>query len=199
MSTIPICLIVEDNLSATIASTMLHHTKRGFEVGSVFGLHGNGWIKTRIAGFNNAAQGMPYLVITDLDANPCPIKLISEWLNVSRHQNLIFRVAVREVEAWLLADRKGIASFLNVSETHISRDVEELSDPKQSLIEAARRSRKRDIREDIVPVGLTSKIGPDYNGRLGEFVVKHWNLEVARANSESLERAMRALEHFRPV
>ncbi len=199
MNTITIYLVVEDVLSETVARIMLDHANRGFEVGFVYGLRGNGWMKQRMNGFNNAAQGIPYLIITDQDDQLCPTAVIQEWLPTPRHPNLIFRVAVREVEAWLLADRKGIASFLNVSETHISRDVEILSDPKKSLIEAAKRSRKRNIREDIVPVGLTSKIGPDYNGCLGEFVVKHWNLKVARANSESLERAMCALERFHPV
>jgi len=32
------------------------------------------------------------------------------------HPNFLFRVAVREVEAWLLAHREGIARFLGISE-----------------------------------------------------------------------------------
>jgi len=56
------------------------------------------------------------------------------------------------------------------------------------------------LREDIVPApGATSKVGPDYNGRLCEFVRNHWRAEIAAQNSPSLARALKRLREFSPV
>jgi len=44
-----------------------------------------------------AAAGTPILLLTDLDQHPCPLGLIEGWLDVEPHANLIFRVAVREL------------------------------------------------------------------------------------------------------
>jgi Domain of unknown function (DUF4276) len=113
------------------------------------------------------------------------------------HRNLIFRVAVREIEAWLLADRENIAQFLQISSAQIDRSPETLRDPKTALIQAVKKhSRSRNIRMDIVPIGATSSIGPNYNGRLSEFAIQQWDVKLARANAPSLDRAMRSLENF---
>jgi hypothetical protein len=60
-------------------------------------------------------------------------------------------VAVREVEAWLLSDRANLVRFLSVPVSHVSRTPELLDNPKSAMVELARRSRRRDIREDMVP------------------------------------------------
>ncbi|MDF2210039.1 hypothetical protein L1F28_15070 [Arthrospira platensis NCB002] len=44
---------------------------------------------------------MAYLVLTDLDKSECPLAIINEWLKSQpKHPNLLFRVAVKEVESW---------------------------------------------------------------------------------------------------
>ena len=63
----------------------------------------------------------------------------------------VFPVAVREVEAWLLADRKHLAHFLHVPITQIPLAPEELENPKQTLVNLARKSRVRSIQKDMVP------------------------------------------------
>lgn len=42
----------------------------------------------------------------------------------------------------------------------------------------------------------TSKIGPDYNGRLSEFVTKYWDVDTASNASKSLRRAVHSLRGF---
>ncbi|HEX9971235.1 MAG TPA: hypothetical protein VGD14_04115 [bacterium] len=76
-----------------------------FAVGKCFSHGGYGYLKTKIQGFNNAARVTPFLVLTDLDQVECAPILIKEWLPVPKHPNLLFRVAVREVESWVLAHR----------------------------------------------------------------------------------------------
>jgi hypothetical protein len=142
---------------------------------------------------------MPYLVLTDLDQYECPLTIISHWLDTPKHPNLIFRVAVREVEAWLLADREAFAAFLGIAVTLIPQDADAIADPKQTLINLARKSKNKTLREGIVPNSkTTAKIGRNYNGQLIPFVKQIWKVDSAIPNSSSLERAMKALLTFEP-
>lgn len=192
-------LAVEDSLSEAVLRRMLAVLGSRFEVANCFGHGGFGYLKKSVKGFNNAAKGIPFLLLTDLDKDECAPSLIAEWLPVTRHHNLLFRVAVREVEAWLLAHRSALADYFAVSEAHIPVDPESLPDPKQSLIAAARKSRRREIREAIVPAaGTSAKQGPDYNACLGRFVIENWDPHEAQKQSDSLKRTMRCLAKFAP-
>ena len=113
---------------------------------------------------------------------------------------MLFRVAINEVESWLLADRVGFAEYLGISINLIPTSVDSLPDPKQSLINLARRSRKKNLRLGIVPGrNSTATQGPNYNECLIPFVKNSWNLEDACVNSESLLRAVKSILHFTPV
>jgi hypothetical protein len=200
MTDIPINLVFEDVLSEAVLKQMLKQSQRPFLVGDCFNQRGNDQIQKKISGFNNAAKGMPYLVLTDLDNADCPLVILSEWLTQPKHPNLLFRIAVKEVEAWLLAHREAFAKFLGISVDLIPGDADRIPDPKLLLINLARRSRKRKLREAIVPEpNSTAKIGKDYNGQLIEFVNKSWQVASAQTNSPSLERAMNALINFQPT
>ena len=194
---ISINLAVEDDLSEAVLRKLL---PAKYTVSDCYKKRGFGYLKKNIRGFNNAAKGTPFLVLTDLDTAVCPPKLIKEWLSVSTpHHNLLFRVAVREVESWVLADRDHFAKFLGIKKEQVPVDVDEIDDPKEYLINLVRKSRKRRLREDIVPTrGSTAKQGPNYNGRLISFVEKVWNPNEAMHTSLSLRRAIKAVENFRP-
>src|SRR5208283_2996534 len=110
---VPINLVVEDILSESILRNILGHFENNFIIGTCYGQTGKGYIKKNINGFNNAAKGIPYLVLTDLDREECPPSLFQEWFNSQKHPNLIFRVAVKEVESWLLAHKEAMAKFLS--------------------------------------------------------------------------------------
>jgi len=47
------------------------------------------------------------------------------------------------VEAWLLADREGFAQFLGIRCNDVAANPEAVSNPKQKVIELARKSKKR--------------------------------------------------------
>lgn len=200
MSEIAINLVYEDDLSCAVLCKLLKSSQQDFIIGQMYCSHGFGYIKKSINGFNNAAKGMPWLVLTDLDRCECPPILISEWLGGNKHHNLIFRVAVRQVESWVLGCRPAFAKFLGVKEELIPRNVDEISNAKDFLVDLARRSHRKKMRSDIVPEeGSTAKVGPDYNGRLIYFVENLWDPNRAKEYSPSLLKAIEVLDEFEPI
>jgi len=201
MSPIPVHLAVDDDLSELVIRRLLLDTGRNYSVGNVFGRGGFGYLQSKAKNWNAAAAaGTPILLLTDLDHHPCPSGLIKDWLEVDLHANLVFRVAVREVESWVLADREGFADFLGISDVVIPVQPDQIPDPKQSLVNLARRSPRRTLRESIVPrQGSTAVQGPDYNTCLGGFVRKQWNRNAAVQRSPSLSRAWKRLMVFEPT
>ena len=201
MSPIPVHLAVEDDLSELVIRRVLFDTGRNYSVGNVFGRGGFGYLQSTAKNWNAAAAaGTPVLLLTDLDNHPCPSSLIEDWLDMEPHANLVFRVAVREIESWLLADREGFADFLGIGSDLIPLQPDQIPDPKQTVVKLARRSRRRTLRESIVPRrGSTAVQGPDYNGCLGDFVRGHWNRNAAAERSPSLDRTWTRLMAFKPT
>ena len=186
---------VEGLIDEAVVRRLAKHV--GMEVGPVHGKNGKGHLRQRIAGYNNAARISPWIVLVDLNRDAeCAPPLRDAWL----HQpatNMCFRVAVREVESWLLADRGRLARFLRVPISRVPTTPEAIEDPKRALVELAARSRRRDIREDMVPrPGSGRTVGPAYASRLIEFVGTHWNPEVAAGSSDSLRRCLLRLREI---
>lgn len=197
---IPVNLAVEDEISEAILRRMLQQTSKPFAVGQCFSRGGSGYLRRTISGFNNAARGCPFFVMTDLDSALCPPELVASWLQRPRHPNLLFRVAVKEAEAWVLADRQAIAAFLGVRRVLIPEDVDGIFDPKQFLINLARSSAYSTIRRDLVPpAGSLRRVGPLYNARIAQFVEQRWEVARARHASTSCQRAMGRIEAFEPT
>lgn len=200
MNPIPINLAVEDALSQAVIRRVLAGASREYAIGFAYGGNGRGYLQKMIAAFNNAARATPFLVLTDLDDEVCPATLVEEWLPQQPNGNLMFRVAVREVEAWILGDQAGLATFLGVRRDSITETPELLPDPKKYLIDVASRCRDRDVRGDIVPPkGSVRVVGPNYNGRLVGFVSSTWDPAAAAAKCPSLARLMNKVEGFKPT
>lgn len=156
--------------------------------------HGFSRLKTKTPNFQKmGAHGFPVLMITDLDASPCPSEMIDDWLGDVPSPGFLFRICVREVEAWLLAHRVAMAHFLGVALSRVPAAPESLSDPKAELIALAQHSPHRKIRVGFKPIG-TSTIGPDYNRLLGDFIRDSWNADIASKASPSLARARKRLQ-----
>jgi hypothetical protein len=104
------------------------------------------------------------------------------------------RCPVRAIEAWLIADRAGVARYLAVGEKSVPAEPELLENPKQILVNLARKSRRRAIRDDLVPaLGHTVRVGPAYSARVSDFAANHWDPSDAARSSDSLRRCMRVL------
>jgi len=204
---VPITLAVEDELTEHVLRALLVQTKRNFYVVAVYGKKGSGFLKQKLSAFNNASKAIGHLLVTDLDNYACAPKLIEDWFVCSlteypkrRHRNLTFRIAVREIESWVMADRDRFSEFFGLSNHLIPVQTDTIADPKQLLLNIVSKCRKRSLRDDIVPkLGDKRKVGPDYNGRLGEFIQSSWRAEVAVLHSPSLARTWKALQVFHPV
>jgi len=146
--------------------------------------------------YNKAARHVgPVLGIADLERSPCPGGLIVQHLPHGRHPSFVLRIAVRMLEAWLLADRQAISSFLRVPAGRIPNDPDNLPHAKQYLVNLARHSRKRQIVEDIVPPqGSEGVVGRGYAPQMTNFIRTAWRPTIASVNSNSLRRALAAIQ-----
>jgi len=199
MTVIPINLAIEDDLSEAVLLRLLRESTR-YATGASYGRSGFGYLRSTITGWNRAAKGMPFIVLTDLDHHECPPALKRDWLPEPQSPNLMLRIAVREVEAWLLADRGNLAQFLRVSRERLPHNPDLIADPKALLIELARRSQSREVRARIAPkAGSTAKQGPEYNVTMSTFVRDIWDIAVAKENSPSLARTVTRIMSFVPV
>jgi hypothetical protein len=186
---------VEGIVDEAVVRRLIAHA--GATLGPVYGKQGKSFLRQRIAGYNSAARRAPWVVLVDLDHDhQCAPPLCSEWL-VQPAAHLCFRVAVREVEAWLLADPQRLAAFLRVPRNKVPTNPEGLAEPKTALVNLARLSRRRAIQEDMVPrEGSGRQVGPAYSSRLIEFVSSLWRPDVAARQSDSLRRAIDRLRRL---
>jgi hypothetical protein len=200
MNPIPVNLAVEDALSEAVVRSLLLQSGQTFAVGAVYGGRGFGDLKRMTSGFNQAARGTPFILLTDLDRAECPPSMMQDWLKPSKHPNFIFRVAVREVESWLMAHRKAFARFIGVAEKEVPEYPDTLGDPKNELLRLVGRSRHSELRRDILPPSNSLRSqGPGYNLRLGEYVKTVWNVDEASQCSPSLFRAFECIKQFSPT
>lgn len=191
-----VCAAVEGTVDEAVARKLIQHV--GAVLGDVYGRQGKAHLKRRASGYIQAASFTPWLVLVDLDRDhECAPQLRSAWIQKSAPAHLCFRVAVREVEAWLLADTETIAAFLGVAQSRIPTRPEELDDPKATLVSLAARSRRQEIRQDIVPRPASGRrVGPSYSSRMIEYTQGYWRPDVASRRADSLRRAVENLRRL---
>jgi hypothetical protein len=167
----------------------------GVELLDVLGMRGKGHLLQNLERDNRAAQREPWIILVDLDRDAeCAPAARERWL-AEAAPRMCFRVVVRAIEAWLLADREKLARFLGVSPALVPRKPEDLADPKRKVVDLARRSRQRAIREGMVPKPKSGQpTGPEYVPLLIEFVKKEWRPEAAARNVDSLRRCRERLQ-----
>lgn len=203
-------IAVEDDLSDAVARRLLNHVRRRFEVRARYPLpnlphlhpepSGYGQLRVNVQSFNNAAVETPHLLLTDLDVAGCAPELIQEWVGGVLHPNFVFRVAVREVEAWLLADINNFAEFLSLAPAAIPANIEAIAQPKEEIVRLAALSPDAEIKDNLVPrPGSTATTGRLFTRTLVGYVWHLWDVDAAAGNSDSLNRALRALRAFKPT
>ena len=185
-------LAVADPLSEAVVRKILSVVRPEISVTVAIGNRGKGYLQNHAGELNRTARSVPVFLLTDLDTPlSCPAGLIGTWLSAPVQPNLLFRVAVMEVESWVLADRAAFASFLSVPDHRIPVQTDGIRQPKEFIVNLARRSRRKDVRADLVPeAGSTSAVGPAYNPRLIVFVSEVWDPIAAAAASPSLARTV---------
>ncbi|MDE0041965.1 MAG: hypothetical protein OXT74_08015 [Candidatus Poribacteria bacterium] len=194
MSLNSIILAVEDTLSDVVSTKILRHFGIEIHVRIPNTYQGNTYLRRRAAELNRSAKGPPYVfMFTDLDSpKRCVPELIQSWVKAPLNPGFFLRVAVMEIESWVMADRGSLAAFLSIPVARIPVTPDDISDPKECLVSLASESKKKSIRDQLVPPrsAATARVGPEYNSRLSQFVRDDWNLERAAAVSPSLKRTV---------
>jgi hypothetical protein len=187
--------VVEGDLEVHVVQQLLKSC--GSSVGTVRNCRGSASFWQRARQFDRAAQSIgPVLGLVDLEQADCAPGLLRDRVGRLPHRRFVLRIAKRMIESWLLADRQALASFLGVSVALVPGDPEAEPDPKQTLVNLARRSKRREIREALAPApGLRGvKVGAEYLPTLGEFVRGSWDPRRAANRADSLQRALRAID-----
>lgn len=192
----PVCIAVEGPTDEVVAIRLLDET--GLDVGAVYGKSGKPRLDARIGNWNRAAARTPWFVLRDLDRDAdCAPTLVATLLPEPARL-MCFRIAVRELEAWLLGDRERAARWLGVSRSLIPRSPESEDHPKQRLIHLARRSRNAEIRHDVVPPDTTTaRVGRGYLAQVQRFARQSWRPAVAAKACPSLARCLAGLRKLR--
>lgn len=192
---VPISTAVEGLVDEAVARKVLAHV--GAVPGVIYGTKGKSHLRSKIDGYNRAARHAPWLVLVDLDQDAaCASALRNEWVREVAPL-LCFRIVVREIEAWLMADATSLAAFLRVSVSRVPSDPESIVRPKDALVQLARQSKRIALRRDMVPrPGSGRAVGPAYTSRLIEYVDDQWRPEIAARSAESLRRALACLRRL---
>jgi hypothetical protein len=152
-----------------------------------FRARGKDALDSRLPGLLIAAQhGQRLLVLRDLDTEPCAVVLVRR-LVPEPLPTFCLRIAVREAEAWLIADRDGLARALGVAASCIPRDPEALPDPKNTLRQIAADARNRLVRTAFAGSAQQAQ------GWIAEFIQTKWSPHSAREYSISLDTTLRRL------
>lgn len=169
----------------------------GAEISYIYPVGGKQQLDQRLSGYNEAAKHSPWCVLRDFDADAsCPAEL-KACLLPELAPNMCFRIVVRAVESWLMADRQQIASFLSVPRARIPVSPEDARDPKEVLINLARRSNKSAVRDSSVPrPGSGRSVGAGYTSLMIEYTRARWRPEIAAESSESLRRGISCLKNL---
>jgi hypothetical protein len=126
--------------------------------------------------------------LADIEQEACAPIVLETQLS-GKHAQFHLRLAVRMLESWLIADRERIATFLRIQVAAVPNVPDELDHPKITLVNLARRSTSRAVREGMVPDDSGGIVGADYVAMMGTFINNYWRASAARASSPSLERA----------
>ena len=195
---VPVAAAVEGDLDELVLRRIAEGV--GINIGNIHGRNGKGPLLKALIGYNNAARYAPWIVVIDLNGDfDCAPAGLGSWLP-DPAPHIRFNIAVRSIEAWLLADRQCLAQWLGISQSRLPSDPDSLGNPKLELINLARGSRNRRLRNALVPrEGSGRRVGPLYNARLSELVRdrdKGWQPERAAQNSDSLARCLRRLRRL---
>lgn len=184
----PIAIATEDQLSEAIALRLIADIPTPHFIQHKLGRTGNGYLKSKMNSWYQMAQQQVMVVLTDLDRANCLVEFRDQWLVTAPPQNLLLRIAVREVESWVLADHVAMRALIGAKGV-LPATPDELADPKQSLLTLAKSAPKQ-VRADLLKTidgNLSQGLG--YNARLKAWVNSEWSPQRAAERSPSLARA----------
>lgn len=190
-----VALATEDELSEAVGLSLISEQESLCQAPPLLlRKQGFGYLRSKMDNWKRMAEHQTVVILTDLDRVNCPVKLLADWLGQDGKcpPGLVLRIAVREIEAWVLADHVAMRGLIG-KKGRLPSKPDDLADPKQHLLRLAE-SAPRSIREDLVAErkAMASQ-GIGYNRRLTELIRSAWDPERAAERSPSLARARRHL------
>lgn len=185
-----VALATEDELSEAVGKRLLIDAGYQLEPTPLLRRNGSGYLRSKMDSWCEMAKRKPVVLLTDLDRTACPAELRATWIGDRKpSENFILRIAVREIESWLLADHQALRTIVG-NRGSLPIDPDLLPDPKQYFLRLISRQARRGVREELVAeAGAIASQGIGYNARLSHLVATVWSPERAALRSRSLHRA----------
>lgn len=162
-----------------------------------FSKRGKDYIDHNISRYAKMKPGR-IIVLRDLDNDyVCAPELKKQKLGSNQGgSNFIFRIIVKEVEAWLIADKESALNFFKLNKSVLDSVVpEDMVHPKKELLEMIRKGNLKSKEKErfyIAKPDGTLQQAYSYNAAIGEYV-EMWSIDRARENAPSLDRAIKAI------
>lgn len=187
-----VILVGEDTLCCALGLRLVAHALPGWTV-PIDPIVAGGVTKLapELPRYQAVAQRGPcVLCIADSDQH-CPVELVASWLGPHPSAaRFVLRLAVREAESWVLADRAGMNRHFKVPLGKLPRQPDELADPKTDLLRCVARYAPMALRREMVHQGTPLRRGVGYKAGLRSYMANTWGPERAAVQSPSLQRAL---------
>jgi len=203
-----VILVGEDQATREILRRLLSYTNKPFDISREEPVRGSQVINL-LPSYNRLR--LPVVALIDLDRDCPPVLIRRIFQNNRINENLFFRIAVEEVESWLMSDKSGFAHFLGIPEDRMpgtryldrrNHENIELDFPYKPSLYMSRvlipLSRNLRLREQLTPVAGARK-GPGYNTTIVPYIRGIWNINTAMMNSFSLRKAVQRLVEYNPI
>lgn len=143
-----IILAVEDELSLAVGNKIASYA--GWNVETILAKNGKGYLSKKFRDLCSTAKHRAVFLLVDLNSSyHCAPSLLREWMKgIQIPPLLFFRVAVREIESWLLADHEAMKTLLG-TEGKLMLQPDNLKNPKEELLALLKKVNKY-IREGVV-------------------------------------------------
>lgn len=184
-------VIVEGETDEPVINALMRAAGWNHDQFEVKRANGKGVIDRDLKNYWEAARVLPYVVFRDLDQDGggCPVTLRAQLVEHTPGESpdLLIRIVDQCIESWILADRRGVAEFCNRSAASLELPP---SHHKPYLLRLMKDAKLKDAVEDK---GRELDFGPAYAVHLERLMTRHWSVERAATESDSLRRALERL------
>lgn len=200
----------EDRLTEEVAKRLIANYEQVRAQGEPTVHDGKTDIESSTAGFNESAlyydNSFYHLVLIDFDATETADKCVAQEISAllkgrRKSPQLLLRIAVAEVENWLLADWTNLREFLEIKrEQPPWHNIDKITNSKEVLLNLVQRKAPPRMRKALCPSpsDATALTGPEYNSKMTEFIRDKWQPRQAAKHSRSLARTIHRLDkHFK--
>lgn len=109
----PFCVAVEGITDEAVARRVMEYIGCGTSA-LINSRGGKTELKRKVVQYNYASKLNPWFILTDLDSpERCPVEYAREWLP-NPEPGMCFRIAVPQLESWLIASRSSLAKYLQI-------------------------------------------------------------------------------------